>query len=55
MTQDTSATCPVTNETASVAAGCPVAPGGYEAPPVPLGPESLTWKYFGDWRGMLQG
>lgn len=23
--------------------------------PVPLGPESLTWKYFGDWRGMLQG
>src|SRR6476660_9311408 len=55
VTQDTSATCPVTNETASVAAGCPVAPGGYDAPPVPLGPESLTWKYFGDWRGMLQG
>jgi uncharacterized protein (DUF2236 family) len=23
--------------------------------PVPLGPDSLTWKYFGDWRGMLQG
>lgn len=23
--------------------------------PIPLGPESLTWKYFGDWRGMLQG
>jgi len=21
----------------------------------PLGPGSLTWKYFGDWRGMLQG
>ncbi|MGB3772744.1 MAG: oxygenase MpaB family protein [Rhodococcus sp. (in: high G+C Gram-positive bacteria)] len=21
----------------------------------PLGPESLTWRYFGDWRGMLQG
>ena len=38
-----------------VAAGCPVAPGGYDAPPVPLGPDSLTWKYFGDWRGMLQG
>ena len=38
-----------------VAAGCPVAPGGYGAPPVPLGPDSLTWKYFGDWRGMLQG
>ena len=36
-------------------AGCPVAAGGYEAPPMPLGPDSLTWKYFGDWRGMLQG
>ncbi|MCA1006375.1 oxygenase MpaB family protein [Rhodococcus hoagii] len=23
--------------------------------PVPLGPDSLTWRYFGDWRGMLQG
>lgn len=23
--------------------------------PVPLGPESLTWRYFGDWRGILQG
>lgn len=22
---------------------------------MPLGRESLTWKYFGDWRGMLQG
>ncbi|OZC52892.1 hypothetical protein CH289_11455 [Rhodococcus sp. RS1C4] len=21
----------------------------------PLGPDSLTWKYFGDWRGLLQG
>ncbi|MGA9871569.1 MAG: oxygenase MpaB family protein, partial [Rhodococcus sp. (in: high G+C Gram-positive bacteria)] len=31
----------------------PVKPGGER--PVPLGPESLTWKYFGDWRGMLQG
>jgi uncharacterized protein (DUF2236 family) len=35
-----------------IGAGCPVA-GGYEAPPEPLGPGSLTWKYFGDWRGML--
>ena len=26
---------------------------GYEA--VPLGPDSLTWKLFGDWRGVLQG
>ncbi|MGA6167577.1 oxygenase MpaB family protein [Amycolatopsis magusensis] len=22
-------------------------------PPEPLGPDSLTWKYFGDWRGLL--
>ena len=25
------------------------------APPEPLGPDSLTWKYFGGWRGMLFG
>ncbi|MFV8232598.1 oxygenase MpaB family protein [Mycolicibacterium fortuitum] len=55
MTQDTSETCPVTSGSDVVAAGCPAAPGGYEAPPMPLGPDSLTWKYFGDWRGMLQG
>ena len=48
MTQDTS-------EAGSVAAGCPVSPLGYDAPPAPLGPDSLTWRYFGDWRGMLQG
>jgi uncharacterized protein (DUF2236 family) len=23
--------------------------------PVPLGPDSLTWKYFGDWRGLMIG
>jgi uncharacterized protein (DUF2236 family) len=23
--------------------------------PVPLGPDSLTWQLFGDWRGLLQG
>jgi len=23
--------------------------------PAPLGPDSLTWKLFGDWRGLLQG
>ncbi|WP_370654805.1 oxygenase MpaB family protein [Prescottella sp. R16] len=23
--------------------------------PAPLGPDSLTWRYFADWRGMLQG
>lgn len=40
---------------AAVAGGCPVSPLGHEAPPAPLGPDSLTWKYFGDWRGMLQG
>lgn len=33
--------------------GCPVSGGGYDA--VPLGPDSLTWKLFGDWRGVLQG
>ena len=21
----------------------------------PLGPDSLTWRFFGDWRGLLQG
>jgi uncharacterized protein (DUF2236 family) len=25
------------------------------AEPAPLGPGSLTWKYFGDWRGLLVG
>ena len=38
-----------------VAGGCPVSPLGYDAPPIPLGAGSLTWRYFGDWRGMLQG
>lgn len=28
---------------------------GYDAAPEPLGAESLTWKLFGDWRGLLQG
>ncbi|MBV8966390.1 MAG: DUF2236 domain-containing protein, partial [Mycobacteriaceae bacterium] len=52
VTQDTSQ--PLTSQS-MVAGGCPVAPGGYQVPPEPLGPDSLTWKYFGDWRGMLQG
>jgi uncharacterized protein (DUF2236 family) len=43
------------SESDVVASGCPVSPLGYEAPPSPLGPDSLTWRYFGDWRGMLQG
>ena len=75
MTQDTSASRPLTSEARSdatgtaeqsisggtadgsggVAGGCPVSPSGYDAPPAPLGPDSLTWRYFGDWRGMLQG
>jgi uncharacterized protein (DUF2236 family) len=38
-----------------VATGCPVSAGGYDALPAPLGPDSLTWKYFGRWTGMLQG
>ncbi|MGZ8815239.1 MAG: oxygenase MpaB family protein, partial [Mycobacterium sp.] len=55
MNQDTSAACPVTSEAAPVAAGCPVSSDGYDALPQPLGPDSLTWKYFGRWTGMLQG
>ena len=62
MTQDTSAPFPLTSDSTvrdetgyGVSSGCPVSPLGYEAPPVPLGPDSLTWRYFGDWRGMLQG
>jgi uncharacterized protein (DUF2236 family) len=54
VTQHTSEACALTSQ-GTVASGCPVAPGGYAAPPEPLGPDSLTWKYFGDWRGMLQG
>jgi uncharacterized protein (DUF2236 family) len=45
----------VTNGTTPVATGCPVSTGGYDALPAPLGPDSLTWRYFGRWTGMLQG
>jgi uncharacterized protein (DUF2236 family) len=64
VTQDTSDTCPLTSEEEprgqersdrGIGSGCPVAPGGYDLPPIPLGPDSLTWRYFGDWRGLLQG
>jgi uncharacterized protein (DUF2236 family) len=62
VSQDTSEACPLTSTRAAeeaasgaVASGCPVSPLGYDAPPQPLGPDSLTWRYFGDWRGMLQG
>lgn len=54
MNKHTSAADAVSGDGA-VAAGCPLRPNGYQAPPAPLGPDSLTWKYFGDWRGMLQG
>ncbi len=36
-------------------AGCPVTGGEFGSARVPLGPDSLTWKLFGDWRGLLQG
>ena len=55
MTQDTSETPPVTNHAEGVGVGCPVSPGGYDVPPLALGRDSLTWQYFGDWRGLLQG
>lgn len=42
-------------ESGAFVSGCPVSHGTGKSMPVPLGPESLTWKYFGDWRGMLQG
>lgn len=35
--------------------GCPAGGAGYDSPAAPLGPESLTWQLFGDWRGLLQG
>ncbi|MBV8929865.1 MAG: DUF2236 domain-containing protein, partial [Mycobacteriaceae bacterium] len=54
VTQHTSEADPLTSEGA-VTSGCPVSSSGYDAPPAPLGRDSLTWKYFGDWRGMLQG
>jgi uncharacterized protein (DUF2236 family) len=31
-----------------------VSAGGYDDVPAALGPDSLTWKYFGQWSGMLQ-
>jgi len=54
VTQDMSETCPAASET-PIAAGCPVSNSGYDAPPIPLGPDSLTWKYFGQWTGLFQG
>lgn len=51
----TSASAADAAEAQPVAAGCPVSTGGYDAPPIPLGPDSLTWKYFGQWTGLFQG
>ncbi|MGL4307129.1 MAG: oxygenase MpaB family protein [Mycobacteriaceae bacterium] len=34
---------------------CPVHEEENITVPLPLGADSLTWRYFGDWRGMLQG
>jgi uncharacterized protein (DUF2236 family) len=49
-------TSPVTQLTSSGGLEAPArGEGPGDAPPQPLGPDSLTWKYFGDWRGMLQG
>jgi uncharacterized protein (DUF2236 family) len=56
--QDTSQSGPLTSDAGGderLAGGCPISPLGYDAPPRPLGPDSLTWRYFGDWRGLLQG
>jgi uncharacterized protein (DUF2236 family) len=58
MTHGTSEAEALTSDSGVVprlAGGCPASPLGYDAPPQPLGPDSLTWRYFGDWRGMLQG
>lgn len=38
-----------------MAAGCPVSGGQFDSPAIPLGSDSLTWRLFGDWRGLLQG
>lgn len=58
MSQDTSAPGRTTSDASTsievIGAGCPVT-AGYDAPPTALGPDSLTWKLFGDWRGLLQG
>ena len=56
VTQDTSDTCPATSasEAAVGAAGCPVS-AHYDGDAIPLGPDSLTWKYFGQWTGLFQG
>lgn len=54
MTQEMSDTCPAASDE-PMASGCPVSAGGYDGPPIPLGPDSLTWKYFGQWTGLFQG
>lgn len=55
MSKHTSDTCRATSSGDEVDTGCPVNSDGYVAPPECLGVDSLTWKLFGDWRGLLQG
>lgn len=55
MTQPITPGCPEGSGSAPAAVGCPVTAGGYDGPPPALGPASLTWRIFGDWRGLLQG
>jgi uncharacterized protein (DUF2236 family) len=55
MLSDAMGTSPVTQLTSSARLRGPEGPADPQTPPHPLGPDSLTWKYFGDWRGMLQG
>jgi uncharacterized protein (DUF2236 family) len=55
LSQHTSEAGAETSDGAAVTPGCSVTAGAYDAPPQALGPDSLTWQYFGDWRGLLQG
>jgi len=49
----TIADSPNSSASSASSAGCPVSGDGYAG--APLGPDSLTWRLFGDWRGLLQG
>ena len=55
MVNDMSELAQSAGESGAFVSGCPVSHGTGSSTTVPLGPESLTWKYFGDWRGVLQG
>jgi len=45
----------MTTEAAGESAALRDAESPDEQEPKPLGPDSLTWQIFGDWRGLLQG